>query len=157
QRVLAQQILAAMRLSSVEEAMDRLAGADYPALQAEQAMLASQLENLEARSRELFADRARASDGLNAIGGDDAVARIENARRTALLEIEDLAVRYLRIRAGRLTAEEALRAYRDKHRSTMLRRASEAFRQMTSGAYEGLATRPDRDREELMGIARNGA
>jgi len=50
----------------------------------------------------LFADKARATDRLTAIGGDDAAARLEAERRTLLLEIEDLALRYLRLRSGSL-------------------------------------------------------
>ena len=62
------------------------------------------------------------TDALNAIGGDDAVARLEASRRTLLLEIEDLALRYLRLKTGSLVAEYGIRAYREKHRSAMMNR-----------------------------------
>jgi len=150
------QILDEMQQRSLVEAMASLAEIDLSALQQEQAELATRLDDQEGRSKELFADKARASDRLNAVGGDDAVARIEATRRTVLLEIEDLAVRYLRLRTGSLVADHALRAYRDKHRSAMMGRASEAFRLMTRDEYTGLTTRPDKDREALIGLSRLG-
>jgi uncharacterized protein YhaN len=151
-----QQIIGETQQQSLVAAMAALAEIDLSALQQEQAELTTRLDDLEGRSRELFADKARASDKLNAIGGDDAVARIEATRRTVLLEIEDLAVLYLRLKTGSLVADHALRAYRDKHRSAMMNRASEAFRLMTRAEYTGLATRPDRDREALIGLSRSG-
>jgi len=45
----------------------------------------------------------------------------------------------------RRRAEQALRAYRDRHRSSMIARASEAFRTISRGAYTGLGTQLDRD------------
>lgn len=48
------------------------------------------------------------------IGGDDAAARIEANGRTLILEIEDLALRYLRLKSGSLMAEYGIRADRDK-------------------------------------------
>ncbi|NKF33549.1 hypothetical protein HER21_44815, partial [Pseudomonas sp. BGM005] len=81
---------------------------------------------------------------LEAVGGDDAVARIEAKRRTIFLEIEELAVRHLTLRAGTLAAEQALHIYREKHRSSMMNRASQAFRLITGGNYSGLTTQPDR-------------
>ena len=56
--------------------------------------------------------RTRLSRGgkrLEAVGGDDAVARIEEKRRTILEEIKDGTRRYLTLRAGVAAADEALR------------------------------------------------
>jgi uncharacterized protein YhaN len=136
--------------------MANLADADLADLQREQAELVTRLEDLDGRAKNLFADKARATDRLSAIGGDDAAARLEANRRTLLLEIEDLALRYLRLRSGSLAAEHGIRAYRDKHRSAMMNRASEAFRLITRDEYTGLATRPDKDREALIALSRHG-
>ncbi|MFC3204914.1 AAA family ATPase [Aquamicrobium soli] len=150
------QISGEMQQQSLAAAMAVLAEIDLAALQQEQAELTTRLDDLQGRSRQLFADKTRASDKLNAIGGDDVVARIEAMRRTVLLEIEDLAIRYLRLKTGSLVADHALRAYRDKHRSAMMNRASEAFRLMTHAKYTGLATRPQKDQEALIGLSRSG-
>ena len=154
---LARQIMADVQLQPLENAMASLSDIDLTDLQREQAELATRLEDLDGHARNIFADKVRASDQLDAIGGDAAAARVEAARRTSLLEIEDLALRYLRLKSGGLIAEHAIRAYRDKHRSAMMNRASEAFRLITRSEYTGLATRPDKDRETLIGLSRHGA
>lgn len=156
QSKLERQIVGDMQLPSLEAAMATLADADLAELQREQAELITRLEDLDSRSKNLFADKARAIDRLTAIGGDDAAARLEANRRTLLLEIEELALRYLRLRSGSLVAEHGIRAYRDNHRSAMMNRASEAFRLITREEYTGLATRPDKDREALIGLSRQG-
>lgn len=146
------QILVEMQQGSLAEALGALADIDLEMLQREQAEIAAKLDDMDGRAKSLFADKARAADQLNAVGGDDVAARIDAERKTAVLEIEDIAMRYLRLRSGGLIAEQALRAYRDKHRSAMMRRASEAFRLMTRDEYTGLATHPDKDRETLIGL-----
>ncbi|EKF40266.1 hypothetical protein NA8A_21661 [Nitratireductor indicus C115] len=153
---LERQILGETQRQFIEEAVAGLRNINLGELQAEQAELDTRLADLDGRAKDLFADRARATDALDAIGGDDAVARIEANRRTLLLEIEDLALRYLRLKTGSLVAEHGIRAYREKHRSAMMNRASEAFRLITRDEYSGLATRPDKDREALIGLSRQG-
>ncbi len=153
---LASRIVAELGASSLDDALVRLGEIDRAEAERETAELASRLDDLDERVKLLFAEKSRAVDGLGRVGGDDAVARIEADRRTVLLHIEDLAVRYLRLKTGGLLAEQALRAYRDRHRSSMMRRASEAFRLITRGDYSGLATSPERDRETLIGLPRQG-
>ncbi len=153
---LERQILGETQRQLIEEAIADLRNINLGELRAEQAELDTRLADLDGRAKDLFADRARATDALNAIGGDDAVARLEASRRTLLLEIEDLALRYLRLKTGSLIAEHGIRAYREKHRSAMMNRASEAFRLITRDEYSGLATRPDKDHEALIGLSRYG-
>ena len=87
---------------------------------------------------------------------DSAVATIEAKRRTIFLEIEDLAQRYLRLKTGQMAAESALHIYRDKHRSSMMNRASDAFRAITRNEYSGLAARPEKNHEVLIGVPKGG-
>ena len=150
------QIIAELRAETLTEGLDRLAQADLADLEREAAELTARLDDLDERTKLLFAEKSRAADKLDAIGGDAAVARIEAQRRTIFLEIEEMAVKYLRLKTGALVAEKALRAYRDKHRSSMMNRASDAFRLITRGEYSGLAARPEKDRETLIGLPRLG-
>ncbi|GHD22956.1 AAA family ATPase [Tianweitania populi] len=156
QRKLEGQILAELQATTLDAALGTLADLDLAELQREQAELTARLDDLDERGKHLFADKTRASDRLAAVGGDDAVARIESERKTVLLQIEDLALRFLRLRTGGLLADHAIRAYRDKHRSAMMNRASEAFRIMTRDDYTGLATRPEKSGEVLIGLSRTG-
>ena len=150
------EILDAVRLASIAAAEEAMDAADRSALEAELAELTARFDDQDQRTRDLFAAQARAADRVEAVGGDDAVARIEERRRTALLEVEDKARRYLRLRVGVVAAEQALRVYRDEHRSSMMARASEAFRTISRGAYSGLATQPDRDGDSLIAVAADG-
>jgi uncharacterized protein YhaN len=114
------------------------------------------IDDLDTRLQGLFAAKSNASDRLGAVGGDDAVARIDSERRTVTLQIEDKVERFLHLRAGALLADRALQVYRDKHRGSMMSRASETFRAITRDAYVGLTTRPDKDRETLIGLTGSG-
>ncbi|NYJ14164.1 uncharacterized protein YhaN [Rhizobium leguminosarum] len=150
------QITEALRATSFAEAERRLAHVDADAVERDAMELDARIEDLTERAKLLYSDVSLARQKLEAVGGDDAVARIEAKRRTIFLEIEELAVRHLTLRAGTLAAEQALHIYREKHRSSMMNRASEAFRLITGGNYSGLTTQPDRDREILIGVSRDG-
>ncbi len=153
---LREQVAQGLRAKTYEDAARLLSGIDAAEVEHGALNLAARIEDLTERARELYADMTRAKDKLDAVGGDDAVARIEAKRRTLLLEIEALAIRYLTLRTGTLAAEQALHLYRDKHRSSMMNRASQAFQMITGGNYAGLATQPDKDKEILIGVSRDG-
>ncbi|MBB2671885.1 UNVERIFIED_ORG: uncharacterized protein YhaN [Rhizobium esperanzae] len=150
------QITEALRAASFSEAERRLADIDAHAVERDAMELGARIEDLTERAKLLYSDVSLARQKLEAVGGDDAVARIEAKRRTIFLEIEELAVRHLTLRAGTLAAEQALRIYREKHRSSMMNRASQAFHLITGGNYSGLTTQPDRDKETLIGVSRDG-
>ena len=151
-------ILDTVHVASVEEAERQLASADRDSLETELSKLAAKFQDQDERSRTLFSEYSKAADQVEGVGGDDAVARIEEERRTVLLEIEDRAVHYLRLRAGIAAAEQALRFYRQRHRSAMMEQASDAFRTISGGADSGLASQPKKDGEEdLIAIAADGS
>lgn len=152
----AHDIINALRLPAMDEAERALDSADRAALDAEFSELKARFDDQDQRSRDLFSAHSKAVDRVEAVGGDDVVARIEEQRRTTLLEIEERALRYLRVRVGTAAAEQALRAYRDRHRSSMMARASEAFQTISRGAYTGLATQPDKDNEILIALSADG-
>jgi uncharacterized protein YhaN len=154
---LREQLLSEMKVATPAEAEDLLRQTDAEETARAAEELFGRIDNLAERSRIVFAELTRARDRVDAVGGDDAVAKIEAQRTTLLLQIEELAVGYLKLRAGTLAAESALSLYREKHRSSMMKRASEAFCQITRGDYSGLAALPDKDREILIGVARDGA
>lgn len=148
------ELRAAFEGAPLDACLDRLAGFERGAALDRAALLDARLGDLDAAGRERFAALSAARDRLEAVGGDDRVARIEAERRVVLLEIEARAMQFLRLRAGALLATRALSAYRDAHRSSMLSRASEAFRQITRGAYTGLDTLGGTD--TLIGLTAEG-
>jgi uncharacterized protein YhaN len=149
-------ILAALRLPMIDEAEAALDRADHTALEAELVELKARFDDQDQRSRDMFSAHSKALDRVEAVGGDGAVARIEEEKRTLLLDIEDRALRYLRLKLGAAAAEQALRAYRDRHRSSMMARASQAFATISRGAYTGLAAQPEKDGEILIALAAGG-
>ncbi len=149
-------LLADLGVTSLAEAEARLSQAEREALEEEREALDARVHDLEARRETLFRTRSDAADALERVGGDGAVARLVAERRTAILEMEELALRALKLRTGALMANEALRLYRDRHRSAMMERASDAFRTMTRGDYTGLATQSEKDSEILIGLTRAG-
>jgi len=155
-KVLSSRIMAACRTENLEAAEAILAEFDQAALEAEAATLASWLEGQDREAHELHARHLQADQALSAIGGDDAVARLDEERRTALVELEEKAVQYARLKLGIAAAQQALQIYRDTHRTSMLQHASDAYRMITKGAYSGLSTQPNGDKEILLGVVAGG-
>ena len=150
------EILATLNTTTIDDAQLLLNGLSEAALEGDEVRHATHLAELEQRARKLFADWQTGLDRIAAVGGDDAAARIEERRRTQLLDIEDKAQHYLRLRVGIAAADRALRAYRDQHRSSMMQQASEAFSLISRGAYRGLGTQPGRDGDILVAITADG-
>lgn len=154
---LVRDICEGMGTDSLADAMAALEGLDRPALAAErEGLIAAQQRQAQALQR-LYADLSQAQARIEAVGGDDAVARLQEERQTLLLQIAEEARAYLRHRLGIVAVDYALQGYRDSHRSAMMQRASDAFRTITRGDYSGLAAQPEGEREVLVAIAATGA
>jgi uncharacterized protein YhaN len=127
-----------------------LAAADPDAIAAEQeaAVAAAQAADNAVTAAQSAADSARAA--LEAMGGDDRVARLATARATLMAEVAEGARRHLALTLGLAAVEDGLRLYRERHRSGMLRRASAAFATITRGAYSGLAAEPAEGGGEVL-------
>ncbi|MBC7280687.1 AAA family ATPase [Hoeflea sp.] len=152
-----QQICESLGVGNFDEACEQLTLADSAALSAEKQALEAALETLDADVQELYAARTNAASELAAVGGDDAVALIEQQRQTILVAIAEGAEHYLRLSAGILAMEQALTLYRERHRSSMMARASDAVRTISRGRYTGLASQPDKGRETLIALQNDGS
>jgi uncharacterized protein YhaN len=150
------EIVDALRARDLALAESILEGMDRGALEEELAELDAKIEDQVLLCQQLFSGMKQAADKLDAVGGDSKIADLEEQRQTTLLEIDEGTARYLKLSAGVLAAEQALQIYRDKHRSSMMDRASAAFRTISRGEYSGLASQPDRDREILMALPAGG-
>ncbi len=150
------QIISALGRSSFEQALAALTNIERDVLATEAADLEGRYDDLDDRTRNLFADYSKALDALDKVGGDAAPARLEEQRQTILLDIEEKALQCLRLKIGIAAAEQALRAYREKHRNSMMIEASNAFQIISRGAYTSLTTLPDKDTEVLIGVMAAG-
>lgn len=119
-------------------------------------LLKADQQLLRAETEARLAAHLDAKRQIDAVGGDDALALIAANRENLLLEARDRTRAHLIARLGLLSVEAALRRYRDLHRSAMLARASDAFRQLSRGAYTGLAAQPDGAQEVLVALSTGG-
>ena len=149
-------IVASGVAGSFEAARAALEAVDRAALEQELGDLAARAPSDESAHAESYAALAEAMKALGAVGGDDAVARIEEKRRTILEEIKEGARRYLALRAGVAAADQAIKLYRDRHRGAMMERASKAFSEISRGAYRGLAAEPSGTSETLIALGADG-
>lgn len=131
------QLSAELAVKGFAQAQSMLDATDVDTLLVEKAESEQRLRDLDGAIQQQLIRQTRAADKLDAIGGDSAVARIDAERRTVLLEIEEKAVRYIELKLGVMAAGNALRAYRERHRSGMMKRASDAFALITRGQVCG--------------------
>ena len=148
-------IIRALGATSMENAEITLKGIDLATLSSQKAAAENEFEAADTRQREHFLSMSKAQDQIDAIGGDENVALLEEKRKTICLEIEDKAKQWLRIQAGILAAERALQIYREKHRTSMMANASDAFHTISRGAYIKLTTQPEKNGEILVAIDAN--
>jgi len=146
-----------MRVATIDEAEALLAVVDEAELVAEKVDLAMRLDGLDKEVEGQHVARARAEEALAKVASSDAAAVLEERRRTALVDLAEKSRRYMATRAGILAAEQALRLYRERHRSAMMERASKTFRDITGGEYAGLSTMLEKEGEFLVANAASGA
>ncbi|MER8632292.1 AAA family ATPase [Mesorhizobium opportunistum] len=149
-------VAAELSLEKFEQARSALDEIDFDDLAIEKGQGEQRLLQLDGALQQQLIRQTRAADKIVEIGGDSAVARLDAERRTILLEIEDGAVRYIELKLGIMSAGNALRTYRERHRSGMMARASDAFKLMTQGQYLGLTTQPVKGGEVLIAMQRDG-
>ncbi|RWQ49515.1 AAA family ATPase [Mesorhizobium sp.] len=149
-------VAAELSLEKFEQARSVLDEIDFDGLAIEKGQGEQRLQQVDGALQQQLIRQTRAADKIDEIGGDSAVARLDAERRTILLEIEDGAVRYIELKLGILSAGNALRAFRERHRSGMMARASDAFKLMTQGQYSGLTAQPVKGGEVLIAMQRDG-
>jgi uncharacterized protein YhaN len=155
------ELVEALELPSLAAAESALADAasddaGIEALQVESVEIATRLEAEDEQVTHLYHESMTAEAAIAEVGGDAEVARLEEERRTVILEIQDQAERHLRLKVGVAATERALQIYRDRHRSSMMTRASDAFRTITRDRFSDLATTPGKDGEVLVGVQSTG-
>ncbi|WP_037414102.1 AAA family ATPase [Sinorhizobium sp. CCBAU 05631] len=147
---LEQDLLTRLGTATTGEAESILAGVDEPELRLELTRLEEAIDVIDRDVSELHAEVRNKERALAEIEGGDRVAELEQKQRTILLEIEHKAVGYLRLKAGVVAAEHALRLFRERHRSAMMQRASRTFSHISGGEYAGLSTQAEKGQEFLI-------
>ncbi|NBC88693.1 MAG: hypothetical protein GVX90_04230 [Alphaproteobacteria bacterium] len=134
-----------------------LEGASDPDLTARIEAAERDLDGAERRVSDAVEARVGAERDLDAVTGDAEIALLTERKAVLELQIEETALQYLGLSFGHRLADEAIRRYRDTHRSAMMRATEAAFADLTAGAYTGLRSRADGDGETLLALDHAGA
>ena len=117
----------------------------------------AELEGLAEQLEEAIVARTEAQKAFEVIGGDDAAARAAADCEEALATMQDVAERYVRVRASAMLLRWAADRYRKEKQGPLLRRAGELFRVLTRNSFERLEVRIDeRDSLYLTGVRPDG-
>lgn len=150
------QICIELSVRTIDDARSVLEGSTIPALEAREESLVADLELVEAQLSAATVVRANAERDLGAIAGSAEIAELVERRTTLQIQIEETVLSYVERDFGLRLAEEAIRRYRDKHRSGMMEATERAFSELTNGAYRKLLTQPDGLSEILLAVDANG-
>ncbi|MFY0679938.1 MAG: AAA family ATPase [Thalassovita sp.] len=145
-------LVAELGVTDVQAARDMLAGASLADLEADANALRTDLESAEVALTAATEARVTATQALQEVTGGVEIAALSERKTTLELELEEAALEYLELTLGHRLAEEAIRRYRDSHRSGMMTATERCFRTLTNGAYERLDTQPDGSGEVLMAV-----
>ena len=149
-------IMRKLRLTDEGEALGAIEAADRDALGSEGTLLAAERDRLAGRLEETAAALARATMEIERVGADDLAARLASQRQAIATEMEDVARCALRLEFGIEAAKRALHRYRERHRSQMMARASEAFATISCGGFGALGTRAELNDDRLVAIRPDG-
>ncbi|GAA4224182.1 uncharacterized protein YhaN [Sagittula marina] len=142
--------------ADLDTVRDRLADTSATALEAEEQTLTADLDRAETALTQAIGDRAAAARDLQSITGDAEIAGLVERRTTLELQLEEAALDYLQRDFGLRLAEEAIRRYRDSHRSGMMEATERAFAELTNGAYTRLVPQVNGPSEVLQVLDANG-
>lgn len=156
-RDLQRRILSELGAPDLTTARSDLAATTLAALEAEAGTLVGDCARADTALTAATEARSTAQAALNAIGGDSDIALLTERKATLELQIEDTALRYLELHLGHRLADEAIRRYRDTHRSAMMQATERSFAALTDGAYTALRSAPENGAETLRAIAADGA
>jgi len=115
------------------------------------------METAEQQLTQATEARVAAEQALAQVTGDAGIARLSERRATLELQMEEAALDHLELSLGHRLAEEAIRRYRDAHRSAMMTATERSFAALTRGAYTRLTSQPDGQGETLLAVDAQGS
>lgn len=150
-------LLSVLSVPDLDTARRMLAGATSAALDARADTLRADTETAEQQLTQATEARAAAEQALSQVTGDAGIARLSERRATLELQMEEAALDHLELSLGHRLAEEAIRRYRDAHRSAMMTATERSFAALTRGAYTRLTSQPDGHGETLLAVDAQGS
>lgn len=114
-------------------------------------------ERVEPRLQELAEIIGREKNELARMDGGDAAARVAEEMQEVLAAISRLTGRYIRLKVASAVLRAEIERYRAANQDPLLAMASDLFRNLTLGSFEGLrADLDDADRPVLLGLRPGG-
>lgn len=149
-------ILSELNVDDIAVAREQLADVSAAGLDAAIESNRSDLDHAEETLTQAIRDRTTAEHALSQVKGDGEIAALVEQKATVELELEQAAMDHLELSLGHYLASDAIRRYRDSHRSGMMTATEQCFASLTQGAYPSLITQIDKDAEVLLAVDRNG-
>ncbi|SDW06701.1 ATP-binding protein [Roseicitreum antarcticum] len=153
---LRRQVLSELGAADIVTARTQLADTTVAALGAALHSSGSDLAHAEEELTRAIQDSTRAEQALSEVKGDDQIAALVEQKATLELELEEAALAHLELSLGHHLASDAIRRYRDSHRSGMLTATEHCFASLTQEAYPSLSTQIEKDAEILLAVDGNG-
>ena len=143
---------------SFKELAEECESAVIDEVAASEALIQAELDNLQKQQTDAAEERSRAREAFQAVGGDDAAAQAEASRQEALVEIQEVAKRYVRLKTSAMLLQWAIDQYRREKQAPLLKRASELFKITTGDSFSSLLVEfDDQDRAHLRGVRPSGS
>lgn len=149
-------VLLELGANDIATARDQLAGLSVADVDAALQSNRSDGEHAEGRLTQAIEDRTNAERALSQVKADGEIAALVEHKATLELQLEEAALQHLELSLGHHLASDAIRRYRDSHRSGMMTATEQCFASLTGGAYPSLTTQIEKDAEILLAVDRNG-
>ena len=149
-------ILSDLGVDDMGQAREMLKDTTSAGLEAEAETIEADLKVAETQLTRATEVRVNADRALSAVTGDAGIAALTERKATLELELEEAVLEHLELSLGHRLADEAIRRYRDTHRSDMMAATERCFATLTQGAYARLTTQPDGADEILLAIDGEG-
>ena len=138
-----------MGLPTQQEAVNQVKGLFLGDLESEKGTLEIKLNECERDLEERLSIQSEARRELEAVSGDDSVARIKEHHENLLIDLQERVRSHLKHKYGIIALEHAIRKFRDTHKSEMMTLASQIFSKISCGNYRSLGTTMQKDKEIL--------
>lgn len=155
-KVLESELLGKLEADTLDDARTTLEALTATELQTELRQVQDKFELSGEHYKSTIEQRVARKKELDAVTGDAEMALLDQRKTTLALEMTEVAMQFLKLRTGHRLAEEAIRRYRDVHRSGMMQASENAFAELTNGAYLKLQTQADGPSETLMAVDKAG-
>ena len=130
--------------------------ADRDTIDVSLSQIAADLSDLERQQSEARDARATAQAEMRRLQGPSAASEQAELLQSTLAQLREDVVRYARFRLAATLLARRMEDYRRENQAPLLRRASEIFRALVVGGFDGLEADVEDERSILVGVRPDG-